>query len=369
MQGAEHILAAAVTDPASPPATVSAQLLPQIERHPMAALAWDVLTTSGSADAWPEAIQATLRRASAARAIVSELVDAELRRVIAAIGAAGIRVVLIKGAALAYTHYRRPHLRPRSDSDLVIDEAGRDATADVLSTLGYVRSDAVDGGLITQQFQWTRVLNPGLVHAVDVHWRVFNPHLFAGVLPTASLLARAVPVPALGSHALSPCASDALLLACVHRVAHHAGEADALWDFDIHLVAASLGVDEASTFVTAVASSGVRAVAASTIAGAQARFGTRLPPPMVPLLEFAADRREPTSMFLEPGRRQVDVLSSDLAALHGWRARARLLLQHLFPSPAYMRAKYGLRSQALLPLAYARRIVAGVPRWLRSQRS
>jgi hypothetical protein len=369
MEAVERILVGAVTHPASPPAMVSSEVLHQLERHRLAPLAWDALTTSGAAAAWPEPLQASLRRASAAQALVSELLDAELRRVVAAIGAAGIRAVLVKGAALAYTHYRRPHLRPRSDSDLVIDEADRDATANVLSTLGYVRSDAVDGGLITQQFQWTRVLNPGLVHAVDVHWRVFNPHLFADVLPTASLLARAVAVAALGTHALSPCASDALLLACVHRVAHHAGEVDAIWDFDIHLLVSSLGADDAAGFMDAVTATNMRAVSAAAIAAAQGRFGTCLPPPLLPLLETATDRREPSAVFLEPGRRQVDVLTSDLAALRSWRARARLLLQHLFPSPAYMRTKYGLRNPALLPLAYARRIVAGVQRWLRSQRS
>lgn len=369
MQATESILVGAVTDPSSPPAIVSAEVLDEIARHRLASLAWDSITTSGAAPAWPEAIQASLRRASAAQALASELLDAELRRVIAGIGAAGIRAVLIKGAALAYTHYRRPHLRPRSDSDLVIDETDRDAAADALSTLGYVRSDAVDGGLITQQFQWTRELEPGLLHAVDVHWRLFNPHLFASVLPARSLLARAVPVPSLGTHALGPCGADALLLACVHRVAHHAGEADALWDFDIHLLAGSLGVDEASEFVRAATEAKVRAVSAWAIVAAQERFRTRLPQPVLPLLQFANDRREPTAAFLEPGRRQVDLLTSDLAALRGWRARVCLVLQHLFPSPTYMRAKYGLRSPVLLPLAYARRIVTGVPRWLRSQRS
>ena len=368
MESGEQILVGAVTDPASPPGVVSSRVLGEIERHRLAPLAWDTLTTSGHAAAWPEVVRSALRRASAARALASDLVDAELRQVVAGAGEAGLRAVLIKGAALAYTHYRLPHLRPRSDSDIVIGEADRDAMARVLAALGYTRTEAVDGALITQQFQWTRGLAADLVHAVDVHWRVFNPHLFAGVLSAGDLLERAVPLPGLGPHALCPCTVDALLLACVHRVAHHAGEEDAIWDFDIHLLASSLRDEEAAAFARQAAAADVRAVCAAGLAAAAARFGTRLP---AELRSFAEKKvtGEPTAVFLEKGRRQVHLLASDLGALGSWRARTALVRQHLFPSPQFLLKKYGRRHPAWLPFLYARRIIAGLPRWLRSQRS
>jgi hypothetical protein len=369
MASGEQVLIGAVLDPASPPRAVSARLLDEMQGHRLAPLAWDTIATSGNADAWPESIQLTLRRASAAQALASDLLDAELRRVIAAAGDAGVHTVLIKGAALAYTHYRRPHLRPRSDSDIVIREGDRDAMARVLVSLGYTRSDAVDGSLITQQFQWTFRLTAGLVHAVDVHWRVFNPHLFGDVLSTGELLDRAVPVRALGPHARSPSTVDALVLACVHRVAHHAGEEDAIWDFDIHLLISSLHHDDAAAFIRKVVDADVRAVCAAGISSAKSRFGTRLPAELESLVEHAADTREQTAVFLEPGRRQVDVLASDLGALGSWRARAALVRQHLFPPPHYMLKKYRRSNRAWLPLLYTRRILTGVPRWLKSQRS
>jgi hypothetical protein len=369
MTTAERILVAAVTDPATPPQAVAPQMLDAIERHGLAPLAWDALTTSGHTDAWPALLQERLRRAYAAQALVAGLLDAELRRVIAAAGEAGIRTVLIKGAALGYTHYRLPHLRPRSDSDIVIAETDRSGIAQVLSALGYARSEAIDGPLVTQQAQWTRKVAAGLVHAVDVHWRVFNPHLFGDVLPTAHLLHRAVPIPALGPHALSPCAADALVLACVHRAAHHAGEEDPIWDYDIHLLISSLSDDDAAAFARSASAADVGAVCAAGVTSAQARFGTRLPATLESFVARAADSPGRTAVFLEPGRRQVDVLASDLGALATWRARAALLRQHLFPSPRYLLKKYGRSNWGWLPLLYVRRIVAGMPRWLRSQRS
>jgi hypothetical protein len=63
-------------------------------------------------------------------------------------------------------------------------------------------------------------------------------------------------------------------------------------------------------------------------------------------------------VFLRAGLRPFDRLRADVAAL-GAAGGARLIAEHLFPPAAYMRQKYGLRSGALLPVAYARRIVGG----------
>ena len=38
----------------------------------------------------------------------------------------GIRPLLMKGAPLAYTHYRSPHLRPRGDTDVLIRRVDRE---------------------------------------------------------------------------------------------------------------------------------------------------------------------------------------------------------------------------------------------------
>jgi len=48
----------------------------------------------------------------------------ELREVLAALAGAGLPVLLLKGAALAYTLYPEPHLRDRSDTDLLFPVSG-----------------------------------------------------------------------------------------------------------------------------------------------------------------------------------------------------------------------------------------------------
>jgi hypothetical protein len=77
----------------------------------------------------------------------------------------------------------------------------------------------------------------------------------------------------------------------------------------------------------------------------------------------AAD--EPSAIFLDDRIRRVDVLLDDLRALRGWRPRALLLAELIFPDATYMRRTYAAGSTAPLPWLYARRLVRGGWAWMR----
>src|SRR5215510_12731343 len=103
--------------------------------------------------------------------------EAELRSVIAAL--ADVKPVLIKGAALAYTHYGRSELRPREDTDLLISDDDKERVTAALENLGYERTTEVDGELVTGQFHFQRRDACGVRHPLDVHWRISNVRAFA----------------------------------------------------------------------------------------------------------------------------------------------------------------------------------------------
>ena len=307
------------------------------------------------------ALTADLRAAAALDAAR----EAELRRVTGALASAGIRGVLIKGAALAYTHYPRPELRPRIDTDLLIPESARVQTTAALQAIGYVRPTETDGDLIVSQFHFTRRERPGIEHALDIHWRISNVIAFACVLSYDEIAREAVPLRAAGPHAFGPSAAHSLIIACVHRVAHHADSLHLLWLYDIHLLANSLDVREQARVAELAAARRVRAVctvslqhAARAFGGVSADLAARIAPP--------PGTREPTTAFLEDRLRLVDVLTADLKALDRWADRLRLLGEHAFPSREYMFARYGTRRTLLLPWLYLRRMVAGAPKWFRS---
>lgn len=301
------------------------------------------------------------RRAAAA---VEALREAEIRRVLGALAGAGIRAVLFKGAAIARTHYRSPELRVRSDTDMLVPAARRQDVADVLTALGYCRAVETDGELVVSQFHCEFVDRAHLSHALDVHWRISNVIAFADVLSYEEIAKDAVSLPGLGSNAIGPCAAHSLMVACVHRIAHHPDSSDLLWLYDIHLLADRLTLDEQRPFAELAADRGVRAICAYSLQDAAQAFGggagdlaARVAPP--------AGTVEPTSALLAARRRPVDLLTADLRALGGWPQRLQLLREHVFPRREYMFARYGTRRASSLPWLYVRRIVAGAPKWFR----
>jgi len=274
----------------------------------------------------------------------------------------GIEMLLLKGSALAYTHYPAPHLRPRGDIDMLIRRRDLDRAAHVLTRMGYERSLETDAEIWTGQRHYARTSAAGPV-LVDLHWRAANPRLCAGALAFDEVWPRSVAVPALGAHARTLSPADSLVLACLHRVAHHQDRIQLLWLWDIHLLASRMSAAEFASFASGAAGAKLGVVCARGLALARECFGTAVPDEL--LAELAAAKGEPAAAFVGAAFSPFDVAFTDLAALSGWRARVSLVREHLFPSAAYMRRRYPRWPAVLLPIAYVHRIVAGAPRWLR----
>jgi len=291
--------------------------------------------------------------------------DRELRRLVRGLDERGIRALLIKGAQLAYTHYERSELRSRSDTDVLVASKDRDRTVDALLSLGYVSPGHVDGALVTYQAAFIHGSPDGPFHVVDVHWRVANPQVFADLLTYDELSASAVPVPALGRGAWGLSNPHALLLACVHRVAHHHASDLMHWLYDIHLIAGRMTPAEWSEFVELAEQRGVSRVCWRSLGHAASDFHTMLPASVTgdPHV-MRPDVEARTSAYLEGSRRHVQEIADDLRALPTWSDRFRLIAQHAFPSPAYMRTHYAPTSSAPLPVLYARRVLHGARKWL-----
>lgn len=312
-----------------------------------------------------------LRRRLAVEARASAAVDlareVEMRAVLDVLQARGVDVLVLKGGQLAYTHYARPDLRPRDDTDLLVPAGARAAAHDALVGLGYRPRELVTGDHVLQQAMYERRRDGVLVHTVDLHWRVANPQVFADVLTFEELRADAVPLAALGRQARGAANPHALMLACVHRVAHHRDDESLIWLYDIHLLASSLSDGEWPAFAALAREKGTLAICLVGLDRAAAHFGTAVPPAIREALSAAVPGAapEPTALFLRRGRAQLSTLISDLTVLSSWRQRARLIREHLLPTARYMREVYAPSSRAPLSWLYARRAIRGAWRWLR----
>jgi Uncharacterised nucleotidyltransferase len=336
-------------------------LVDQARRHDVAPLVYRALHRTGAWARQPDDVRQALTLIAGETALLDQLRLEHDRRVIAALTAAGVPPLIFKGAALAHCHYSESWLRPRVDTDLLIRASGRIAAAVVLERLGYWRADRPTGDHVTHQFTYVRATPAGRIE-YDVHWKIADPQVFADVLTVDEAAQRSVPVPALGDTARAIGDVDALVVACTHRVAHHFDTDCLLFLYDIDLLARRLDAADWDRVAAIAAQRRVRQVCARGLTLAAGLLETPIPPRVSRAL--TVDESEPSASYLAPELRRLDILRSDLLAL-GWRARARLLREHLLPPPAYVLRSYGTRHASLLPALYLHRMVRGAFKWVR----
>jgi hypothetical protein len=207
-------------------------------------------------------------------------------------------------------------------------------------------------------------------HAYDVHWQISNSALFATLWSFEELVSQAVPVPALHVHARTLAPVHALLLACLHRVAHHHNSQRLIWLYDLHLLAQSLTCAEQGEFVRLAGHKHVRAICRHGLELAQHCFATPVAADLLAALRLPDDHAtwEATARFLSPHQRRWQLLRADLHALPGWLNKVRLLQEHVLPPATYLLTHYGTTRRALLPVLYLHRALRGFWRlWQRAE--
>lgn len=310
---------------------------------------------------WPMRLRDALSHHRRAQVALALLRERELIQVLHALAEYGVSPLLMKGAPLAYTHYAAPHLRPRCDTDLLIRQQDIAIIQQLLTDLNYTRLNAISGKLIMHQCTYVKEDQYGVRHACDVHWKISNPYPFSDFLSYDELARCAVVVPALGEHARALAPVQALLLACVHRVAHHYNSERLIWLYDIHLLASGMTHDELAAFVQLAVDRRLRAVCSSSLQLAQQRFATSLPVDFLQALHGHEHlhAEAATAHFLKPKQRRLHSLLGDLRALSGWRNKRRLLKEHLLPPAAYLLDRHATTNRAWLPLLYVQRALQG----------
>lgn len=312
----------------------------------------------------PPVLAGRLREQATAAAVVDLVREAEVRRFFDRMDTAGVGALLVKGSHLAYTHYERPDLRARVDTDVLVARTAVPVVHRLLTdVLGYEASDHVSNDLTAPQRAYTTRL-PRAAHTFDVHWQLSSPRVFASMPSVEDLTGRSLPLAKLGPAARVPSSVDALLIACVHRVAHHLDACELKWLYDIHLVAGRFDREEWDRFVKLAAASAVGAVCHRSLTLAAECFGTPLPDDVRSGADLTAGAgNEPSAAYLKPEPMLRRVIGD--ARVLSWTDRVRLMREHLFPATAYMRQVYAPSSRLPLPVLYARRIVRGMWGWFR----
>lgn len=327
----------------------------------------DVLVASriGELSTWPEAITAVLAAALRDACVIEVLRERELVRVLATMHEVHVQPLLVKGTALAYSLYAAPHLRPRIDTDLLVAAGQVDYATRALETMGYAKTAQNVGRLVSHQVAMVRLDAHGIWHAIDIHWKVANPHVFANLLTFEELAASAAALPALGPRARTPAPALAMMVAAVHLAAHHAHHVRLIWLYDLHLLCSRMRPDEFDQVVPLAKARGLATVCSRGLHLARRWFDTSVPASVLAELDAVDARSEEPARYVAGSVGKLGTLVSDLRTLPTWRARAELLYEHAFPPADYMLRSYRRSRRTWLPALYIHRMIAGGWRWLR----
>jgi hypothetical protein len=159
-----------------------------------------------------------------------------VRPVLAALAAAGIPVILLKGAGITASFRDSVDLRPMDDVDIMVPPDRLAQVVDMMATLGWRPKEmppcsAAEMSALTHTAGWPFVDSDGT--ELDLHWRALN--LDGRIGNDLGFWQRATPARLAGQQALVLAPADQLLHVCVHAVAW-AGFSNLRWAADAALI-------------------------------------------------------------------------------------------------------------------------------------
>jgi hypothetical protein len=283
----------------------------------------------------------TMAKEAARVEALNQLVLSDLAQLFSERGQKGL---LVKGASLGKTVYPQSFARTRTDTDLWCPPGESAPCKALLGEQGWVRVMELAAPLAKPQAMFHLRDRFGVLHQLDLHEQIFARPKLANMLPFDALYDRSQTIPGLPGSLRMPCPFDHTQLVALHAGLHHPNELRLIWLADLILLKEQLLPSEWQQLNTVLSSHSLAPVCGEVLAWlAYANGETDTPPP-------------------GKASRRLHRLLGDLAEMR-FGHKAGYLLQQIFPSPTYMRARYGPASAIRLPLLYLHRLLQA-PRYL-----
>ncbi len=238
-------------------------------------------------------MQSELKALFLANALRNQLLAEELARLLRLLAEAGIRVIPLKGVALAHSRYGDPAARVCSDIDILVPAADVAQTIDLILASGY-RTDFDDRFFSRLELRHGRHYDlvredRGVSFVVEVHWKLVQ-YSSKDNEAIAGLWSEARPQIFFGAPGFAFSPEWEFLYLCVHAADH---EWEMLkWLVDIHEVASSGSIDWPTTLAKAERLE-LGLVVGQTLAICSLLLGTALP-------DCAASASQPAGVRIFP---------------------------------------------------------------------
>lgn len=293
--------------------------------------------------------------------------EKQLSEIINAFQKDEVRILVLKGPALALTIYPDPAMRTSSDLDLLVLQKQMPQARAILERLGYKclgkRFEHSKDFYCEETFVHEN--NPAYYRSVELHWDL---HSFSGIsreVKVEDLFLRAVKIEKSGLifETLNPV--DSLIHRAINMCLWHNKEIRLIWIYDTALLAHQLKTPQDwEDLLEASVRWRARLALENSLKMAQVWVGLKLP-----------HRFNDFSKWPKPTQAEVSAWSdallrheraSSFFKLHwssstGIFQKVRFLFHLLFPHPEIIRKYYPTAKKWLLPFTYSRRLY----KWIR----
>ncbi len=313
----------------------------------------------------PPPLRRRLRRAYLQTGRRNVILMRELETAVRALHAGGVPSIVLKGGALLAMVYRNVALRPMTDVDLLVHREHVDTALAALAGAGFAadRPELRRGAAAAYENQLILFKSGPIPVPLEIHWSLFDSPYYQQHLDLEWLWQTAEPLrlAATTARMLDPIAQ--LLHLCGHLVLHHRGS-DLLWEHDIAELVTTYGpqMDWSALLERAVASNVIIPVA-SLLQRVAVEDAAPVPAAVVEQVRRLQPSREEqriTGYLTAADRGVASRFWTDLASISDSTTRLGYAWTHLFPSPAYIRARYHVRHPLLVPLYYPYRWLRGL---------
>ena len=311
----------------------------------------------------PEPITDEMRQTFLVSCVRSVHMERQLQEIIEAFGEQGVRVLVLRGPALAFSLYEDPAMRPSGDLDLLVIPEQVVQARDILESLGY--------RCLAKRFETSKDFfreecfihqeNPGSTFPIDLHWVHWELHPFfkgSEEVDIRDLFQRGwkVETPTLTFETLHPV--DYLIHSAIHLIMIHRNEMRLSWIYDTALLAQHLQVpDDWETLQERSVAWRARLPLEQCLKMAQAWVGLELPEGFDDFSTWPRATKDETAVWADTMRHHwvTILLKRSLANPSLLLRRVPSLFRLLFPPPDMVRYCYPTSSDWLLPVSYVRR--------------
>jgi hypothetical protein len=322
---------------------------------------------------WPPAVAMKVREQAGLRTFWETGHRAGIVPLLDALAAAGIKALVTKGTALAYSVYADPAVRQRGDTDIFLPAADRGKVRRVLRACGFWEL----GDTKALQESWQCDTPFGVQPAVDIHWRINASAAVSQLLESELALDAAIPLGRLSSGAQGIGPVDNLILTAINRSSHgqfgyvsgedRLFETDRLiWAVDMHLIAKGFGPAEWAALTERAARTGTADLVDDALAFGQRTLGICVPDGVREALAQAPADRGLAAYFGSSSH--LWRLRRDIAACTDLREAARVLRYVAFPSDDFLSNRFPHAAHWPRPALHLRRWAEGAGKLLTGRR-